>query len=64
MKGTLLNAYRERLEPALYEEFLARYAELLLREVQGGTPFLFTFKRILMWGRRRPASAELPTDPH
>jgi trans-aconitate 2-methyltransferase len=63
VKGTLLNAYRQRLEPALYEEFLARYAELLLREVQGGTPFLFTFKRILMWGRRRPASTEIPTDP-
>jgi trans-aconitate 2-methyltransferase len=56
VKGTLLNAYRQRLEPAVYAEFLARYAELLLREVQGGTPFLFTFKRILMWGRRRPGS--------
>jgi hypothetical protein len=51
-KGTLLTAYRKRLAPELYAEFLARYAMLLLHEVQGGSPFLFTFKRILVWGRR------------
>jgi trans-aconitate 2-methyltransferase len=52
VKGTLLTAYRERLSPELYDQFLARYATLLLHEVQGGSPFLFTFKRILAWGRR------------
>jgi trans-aconitate 2-methyltransferase len=52
VKGTLLTAYRKRLPPELYAEFLARYATLLLHEVQGGSPFLFTFKRILVWGRR------------
>lgn len=52
VKGTLLTAYRKRLTPELYAEFLARYATLLLHEVQGGSPFLFTFKRILLWGRR------------
>ncbi|HUM02073.1 MAG TPA: methyltransferase domain-containing protein [Thermoanaerobaculia bacterium] len=52
VKGTLLTAYRKRLNPDLYSEFLARYATLLLHEVQGGSPFLFTFKRILVWGRR------------
>jgi len=56
VKGSLLTSYKQRLEPRLYEDFLARYAELLLHEVQGGSPFLFTFKRILMWGRRLPAS--------
>jgi trans-aconitate 2-methyltransferase len=52
VKGTLLTAYRERLSPELYDQFLSRYAALLLHEVQGGSPFLFTFKRILAWGRR------------
>ncbi len=52
VKSTLLTAYRRRLSCELYEEFLARYATLLLHEVQGGSPFLFTFKRILVWGRR------------
>jgi trans-aconitate 2-methyltransferase len=56
VKGSLLNAYKLRLTPELYAEFLARYATLLLREVQGGSPFLFTFKRVLVWGRRDPAS--------
>jgi len=56
VKGTLLTAYRTRLTPHLYAEFLARYATLLLREVQGGSPFLFTFKRVLAWGRRDAAS--------
>jgi len=52
VKGTLLTAYRKRLTPDLDARFLARYATLLLHEVQGGSPFLFTFKRILIWGRR------------
>ncbi len=52
VKGSLLTAYRKRLPRDLYDRFLARYASLLLREVQGGSPFLFTFKRILAWGRR------------
>jgi trans-aconitate 2-methyltransferase len=52
VKGTLLTAYRKRLSPDLYSTFLARYATLLLQEVQSGSPFLFTFKRILVWGRR------------
>jgi len=56
VKGTLLTAYQKRLTPELYAEFLARYATLLLHEVQGGSPFLFTFKRILVWGRRDAAS--------
>ena len=58
VKGTLLTAYRKRLSPELYAQFLARYATLLLHEVQGGSPFLFTFKRILVWGRRGAPSAE------
>ncbi|MFI5182515.1 MAG: methyltransferase domain-containing protein [Thermoanaerobaculia bacterium] len=52
VKGTLLTAYRKRLTPELYAQFLARYATLLLHEVQGGSPYLFTFKRVLAWGRR------------
>ena len=57
VKGTLLTAYRKRLTAELYARFLARYATLLLHEVQGGSPYLFTFKRVLAWGRRDAPSA-------
>ncbi len=56
VKGTLLTSYRKRLPPELYDQFLARYATLLLHEVQGGSPYLFTFKRVLAWGRRDASS--------
>lgn len=52
VKGTLLTDYKRRLPDALYEEFVARYRELLLIELGEERPFRFTFKRVLLWGRR------------
>jgi trans-aconitate 2-methyltransferase len=51
VKGTLLTDYKRRLPDSLYEEFLARYRELLLTELGEDRPFRFTFKRLLLWGR-------------
>jgi trans-aconitate 2-methyltransferase len=51
VKGTLLTDYKNRLPGLLYEEFLARYRELLLRELGDDRPFRFIFKRLLLWGR-------------
>jgi trans-aconitate 2-methyltransferase len=51
VKGTLLTDYKRRLPDALYEDFIARYRELLLTELGNDRPFRFTFKRLLLWGR-------------
>jgi trans-aconitate 2-methyltransferase len=52
VKGTLLTDYKRRLQGALYQDFVARYRELLLIELGNDRPFPFTFKRLLLWGRR------------
>jgi len=53
VRGTLLTAYERRLPAALFDEFLRRYRERLLGELGDVRPYLFTFKRILLWGDRR-----------
>jgi len=53
VKGTLLTDYRQRLPDRLYEAFVARYRELLLAELLDERPFPFSFKRVLLWGRRQ-----------
>jgi trans-aconitate 2-methyltransferase len=52
VKGTLLTAYQQRLPPELYPRFLARYRDRLLPCLEDTRPYLFLFKRILMWARR------------
>jgi trans-aconitate 2-methyltransferase len=51
VKGTLLTDYRRRLPGPLYEDFVARYRELLAAELPDERPFPFSFKRVLLWGR-------------
>ncbi len=51
VKGSLLTDYQSRLPAPLFERFVARYRELLLPRLGGERPFLFTFKRVLLWGR-------------
>jgi trans-aconitate 2-methyltransferase len=51
VKGTLLTDYKRRLPEDIYEDFLARYRELLLKELGDARPFPFTFKRVLLWAR-------------
>lgn len=51
IKGTALNSYRDALSEAQFEEFLTTYTERLLTEVGDHSPYLFTFRRILMWAR-------------
>jgi trans-aconitate 2-methyltransferase len=51
VKGTLLTAYRRRLPDRVYEDFVARYRELLVAELPDQRPFPFPFKRVLLWGR-------------
>jgi trans-aconitate 2-methyltransferase len=52
VKGSTLTDYQRRMPPELFERFLARYRERLLPELAGSRPFLYTFKRLLLWGKR------------
>ncbi len=52
VKGTLLTAYEKRLPPALFAEFLARYRERLLPQLEDTRPHFYPFNRMLFWGRR------------
>ena len=52
VRGTYLTDYQKRMPPELFEQYLARYREVLLPQLDGGRPFFYPFKRILIWGRR------------
>ncbi len=51
VSGTTLTRFRSRLSPELYEEFVARYRARLLQVLGDRSPYLYAFKRILMWAR-------------
>ena len=53
VKGSLLTGYRDRMSPEDYEAFLADYHDRLLSELPDERPFLYTFKRLLLWGQVR-----------
>jgi trans-aconitate 2-methyltransferase len=52
VKGTLLAEYSRHLPPDVFEQFLAEYRDRLLARLGAERPFLFPFKRILLWGTR------------
>ncbi len=52
VRGTLLTQYRARLDDPTYEAFLRRYTERLLGMLPDDRPFLYPFKRILLWAQR------------
>jgi trans-aconitate 2-methyltransferase len=52
VKGTHLTYFRARLDDELYDLYLERYRRRLLDEIGEARPYLYTFKRILIWGRR------------
>jgi trans-aconitate 2-methyltransferase len=52
VKGTLLAEYSRHLPPDAFERFLDDYRRRLLGRIGGERPFLFPFKRILLWGQR------------
>ena len=51
VKGTLLTQYRARLDDPTYERFLSRYRARLFEVLPDAKPYLYPFKRILLWGR-------------
>ena len=59
-KGTLLTAYEQRLSPELFKQFVERYRERLMPRLEDTKPYLFLFKRILLWGQRPLDSGGAP----
>jgi trans-aconitate 2-methyltransferase len=55
VKGTLLAEYSRHLPAELFDRFLAAYRERLLARLDASRPYLFPFKRILIWGQRSDA---------
>lgn len=52
VRGSLLTDYQKRLASEVFDAFLARYRGLLMERLADTRPFLYPFKRILVWGRR------------
>ena len=51
VKGSLLTGYRDRMAVEDYEAFLSNYRQRLLSELSDERPFIYPFKRLLLWGR-------------
>ena len=49
--GSLLTAYRSRLSPEMFTDFVDRYRERLLEELGQREPYFYGFRRILCWAR-------------
>jgi len=52
VKGTLLTDYERRLSPENFARFLESYRARLLPRLEDAHPYVYPFKRILMWARR------------
>ena len=52
VKGTTLTRFKEPLGKDGWNQFVELYRKRLLTELGDRSPFLYPFKRILMWGRR------------
>jgi trans-aconitate 2-methyltransferase len=52
IKGSALTPYRDRMSPELYARFLEEYTARLVAALGEHAPYYYTFKRVLMWGRK------------
>jgi trans-aconitate 2-methyltransferase len=52
VRGTLLTDYEKRLDPTTWARFLARYGERLLEVLPDERPYLYTYRRLFVWGLR------------
>ena len=50
-KGTTLLRFQKLLSPKVFEEFVDRYTQRLISALGERSPYFYTFKRILFWGR-------------
>ena len=52
VRGTTLTAYGARMDPDLFDRFLALYRERLLERLRDDRPYSFAFPRLLLWAQR------------
>jgi trans-aconitate 2-methyltransferase len=53
VRGSFLTDYQKRMPAALFEEFLERYRARLMSRLDDTRPYVYPFKRILVWGTRQ-----------
>ena len=51
LRGSLLTAYAARLDSETFDAFVARLGDRLRDELPADEPFVYTYKRILVWGQ-------------
>lgn len=51
VKGTSLNRFKAIMPKEEYKTFLDEYQKLIISELGNESPYLFTFKRILIWAK-------------
>lgn len=52
VRGTTLTDYERRLSPELYAQYLERYRQKLLPQLEDAHPYVFTFKRLFLWAKK------------
>ncbi len=52
VRGTTLTDYERRLDAPTWARFLDRYRERLREALPDDRPFLYTYRRLFLWGRR------------
>jgi trans-aconitate 2-methyltransferase len=52
VRGTYLTDYQRRLDGPTWDHFLARYRAVLLAGLPDERPFLYTYRRVFVWGRK------------
>ncbi|MEO1268293.1 MAG: methyltransferase domain-containing protein [Myxococcota bacterium] len=57
VKGSLLTAYERRMPESMFPDYLEAFRDRLFAEIDDTQPYIYPFKRILMWCRR----PEVPT---
>jgi trans-aconitate 2-methyltransferase len=53
VRGSLLTDYEKRLPAELWPRFLDRYRARFLAELPDERPFLYTYRRVFLWGKAR-----------
>jgi trans-aconitate 2-methyltransferase len=52
VRGSYLTDYERRLDAATWARFLERYRERLMAALPDERPFVYTYRRLFLWGRR------------
>jgi len=52
LKGSTLSYYRSFMPKDIFDQFYEDYKKTLLSKVKDSSPYLFTFKRLFIWGSK------------